>query len=121
MSWHARRFNGKPVMNVHHVPPQNPATKTPFKVRVNKLDHMAYHQLFANAGTFEQCVEILWRDWWTPRNNNYTIKEDECVGCNLCKLICPVDDCITMVEQRKGPDYLNWKEFQERGLPLNDH
>jgi dihydropyrimidine dehydrogenase (NAD+) subunit PreA len=26
-----------------------------------------------------------------------------------------------MVEQRKGPDYLNWKEFQKRGLPLNDH
>ena len=53
--------------------------------------------------------------------NTYTIKEEECVGCNLCKLICPVDDCITMVEQRKGPDYVNWKEFQARGLPLNDH
>jgi dihydropyrimidine dehydrogenase (NAD+) subunit PreA len=26
-----------------------------------------------------------------------------------------------MVEQRKGDDYLNWKEFQRRGLPLNDH
>ena len=53
--------------------------------------------------------------------NNYTIKEEECVGCNLCKLICPVDNCITMVEQRKGDEYLNWKEFQQRGLPLNDH
>ena len=53
--------------------------------------------------------------------NTYAIKEDECVGCNLCKLICPVDDCITMIEQRKGPDYVNWVEFQKRGLPLNDH
>jgi dihydropyrimidine dehydrogenase (NAD+) subunit PreA len=53
--------------------------------------------------------------------NNYTIKEEECVGCNLCKLVCPVDDCITMVEQRKGDDYLNWKDFQRLGLPLNDH
>jgi dihydropyrimidine dehydrogenase (NAD+) subunit PreA len=53
--------------------------------------------------------------------NNYTIKEEECVGCNLCQLVCPVDDCITMVEQRKGPDYLNWKDFQRLGLPLNDH
>jgi len=26
-----------------------------------------------------------------------------------------------MVEQRKGDEYLNWKEFQLRGLPLNDH
>ena len=53
--------------------------------------------------------------------NSYTINEEECVGCNLCKLICPVDNCITMVEQRKGDEYLNWKEFQQRGLPLNDH
>jgi dihydropyrimidine dehydrogenase (NAD+) subunit PreA len=53
--------------------------------------------------------------------NTYTIKEEECVGCNLCKIMCPVDDCITMVEHRKGPEYLNWKQFQEKGLPLNDH
>jgi len=53
--------------------------------------------------------------------NTYSIKEDECVGCNLCKVMCPVDDCITMVEQRKGDEYLNWKEYQRRGLPLNDH
>ncbi len=53
--------------------------------------------------------------------NSYTIKEAECVGYNLCKVICPVDDCITMVEQRKGDEYINWKEYQRRGLPLNDH
>jgi dihydropyrimidine dehydrogenase (NAD+) subunit PreA len=53
--------------------------------------------------------------------NTYSIKEAECVGCNLCKLICPVEDCISMVEQRKGNEYLNWKEFQQQGMPLNDH
>ncbi len=53
--------------------------------------------------------------------NTYTIKEEECVGCNLCKIVCPVNDCITMEEHRKGDEYLNWTEFQKRGLPLNDH
>jgi dihydropyrimidine dehydrogenase (NAD+) subunit PreA len=53
--------------------------------------------------------------------NTYAIKEEECVGCNLCQLMCPVDGCITMVEHRKGDEYLNWKEFQKRGMPLNDH
>lgn len=53
--------------------------------------------------------------------NTYTINEPECVGCNLCKLVCPVDQCITMVEHRKGDEYLNWTEYQKRGLPLNDH
>ncbi|MFC4687705.1 NAD-dependent dihydropyrimidine dehydrogenase subunit PreA [Epilithonimonas pallida] len=53
--------------------------------------------------------------------NTYTINEPECVGCNLCKLVCPVDNCITMEEKRVAPDYLNWVQFQEQGLPLNDH
>ena len=53
--------------------------------------------------------------------NTYSIKEPECVGCNLCKLVCPVNDCITMVEQRKGEEYLNWKDYQRLGFPLNDH
>jgi hypothetical protein len=29
----------------------------------------------------------------------------------LCQLICPVENCITMVEHRVAPEYLNWKEF----------
>ena len=53
--------------------------------------------------------------------NTYTIKEEECVGCNLCQLMCPVNNCITMEEHRVAPGYLNWKEFQQQGLPLNDH
>ena len=27
------------------------------------------------------------------------VDETECVGCNLCSLVCPVDRCITMVER----------------------
>ena len=49
----------------------------------------------------------------------FEIKEDECVGCNLCVSICPVPECITMrtlkpgeIDQRTGKpvsgDYANW-------------
>jgi dihydropyrimidine dehydrogenase (NAD+) subunit PreA len=31
------------------------------------------------------------------------IDEPECVGCNLCQLVCPVPGCITMEESRVGP------------------
>ncbi len=54
-------------------------------------------------------------------HETYAIKEEECVGCNLCQFICPVTNCITMVEHRVGDEYLNWKEFQKRGMKLNDH
>ncbi len=53
--------------------------------------------------------------------NDYVVNEPECVGCNLCQIVCPVDDCITMEEHRVAPEYLNWKMFQEQGLPLSDH
>ncbi len=32
------------------------------------------------------------------------IDEPECVGCNLCQLVCPVPGCITMEESRTGPE-----------------
>ena len=53
--------------------------------------------------------------------NDYVVNDPECVGCNLCQLVCPVEDCITMEEHRVAPEYLNWKMFQEQGLPLSDH
>ncbi len=67
--------------------------------------------------TSHQAIDILRGSPY----NTYTINEPDCVGCNLCKLVCPVEECITMVEKRVGDEYLNWGEFQRLGLPLNDH
>lgn len=30
------------------------------------------------------------------------IDTDECIGCNLCQLVCPVEDCITMKKVPNG-------------------
>jgi len=48
----------------------------------------------------------------------FEVMDDECVACNLCVNVCPVEDCITMVELPKGAidartgqpvgDYANW-------------
>lgn len=40
----------------------------------------------------------------------YTVISEECVGCNLCALVCPVPDCISMVEVDTGRPYLNWTQ-----------
>ena len=64
MSWNARRYQ---KMNWHHIPPKNPSDAVPVRKRVSKLDHSAYHQLFQNAGSFEQCVSIL-KWWWSVEN-----------------------------------------------------
>ncbi len=49
----------------------------------------------------------------------FEVQDDECVACNLCVNVCPVEGCITMetlapgaVDKRTGkkvdPDYANW-------------
>ncbi|WP_263418778.1 NAD-dependent dihydropyrimidine dehydrogenase subunit PreA [Terriglobus albidus] len=38
------------------------------------------------------------------------VDETECVGCNLCSLVCPVEDCITMKEVPAGLAPETWEE-----------
>ncbi len=40
----------------------------------------------------------------------YEVKAEECVGCNLCMHVCPVENCITMREVANGKPYLTWAE-----------
>ncbi|EGJ21638.1 dihydropyrimidine dehydrogenase subunit B [Cereibacter sphaeroides WS8N] len=51
-------------------------------------------------------------------DRTFTVKDEECVACNLCVDVCPVEDCITMRKLPKGAldprtgrtvgDYANW-------------
>ncbi|USG63213.1 NAD-dependent dihydropyrimidine dehydrogenase subunit PreA [Sneathiella marina] len=41
---------------------------------------------------------------------HYEVVDKECVGCNLCMLACPVDNCITMEEVDSGKPYMNWNQ-----------
>ncbi|MCA8942777.1 MAG: NAD-dependent dihydropyrimidine dehydrogenase subunit PreA, partial [Planctomycetes bacterium] len=38
------------------------------------------------------------------------VDETECVGCNLCQLVCPVAGCISMVEKRRAPAKDTWNQ-----------
>jgi len=46
--------------------------------------------------------------------NRYEIKQDTCVGCNLCSLVCPVHDCISMMEVPSDIPSMSWREYQDR-------
>jgi dihydropyrimidine dehydrogenase (NAD+) subunit PreA len=45
--------------------------------------------------------------------NRFTIKQDVCVGCNLCSLVCPVSECVTMKEVDTGKPPMSWDEYQK--------
>ena len=34
----------------------------------------------------------------------FVVNDAECVGCNLCVLVCPVENCITLVHKTEGVD-----------------
>jgi dihydropyrimidine dehydrogenase (NAD+) subunit PreA len=34
----------------------------------------------------------------------FVVKDEECVGCNLCVSVCPIEDCITMKHLSEGID-----------------
>jgi len=41
---------------------------------------------------------------------DFTVVNDECVGCNLCALVCPVPECIEMRPVDNGLPPLTWPE-----------
>ncbi|MCL2899223.1 NAD-dependent dihydropyrimidine dehydrogenase subunit PreA [Brenneria tiliae] len=60
---------------------------------------------------------------------HYEVKEEECVGCNLCVSICPVENCISMrslqpgeVDLRTGKvvsgEYANWTTHPNNPLAV---
>jgi dihydropyrimidine dehydrogenase (NAD+) subunit PreA len=46
----------------------------------------------------------------TPLARIPRVDEIECVGCNLCALVCPVDGCITMEQVDTGRPPETWEQ-----------
>ncbi len=72
----------------------------PFQVRGELIDTLTSgHGLL---GEEEREVRVPW------------VKQDDCVGCNLCALVCPVPDCITMTEVDSGKPPMSWNQYQRQ-------
>ncbi len=41
-------------------------------------------------------------------DRRYQVIDAECVGCNLCMHVCPVEGCITMQRVENGKPYMDW-------------
>jgi dihydropyrimidine dehydrogenase (NAD+) subunit PreA len=46
----------------------------------------------------------------TPLERIPRVDEEHCVGCNLCSLVCPVENCITMERVDTGLKPETWAE-----------
>ncbi len=59
----------------------------------------------------------------TPLHRIPRVDVDECVGCNLCSLVCPVEDCITMERVENGLAFQSWEQRVAAGTvpPALEH
>ena len=61
---------------------------------------------------------------------HFEVIDEECVGCNLCVSVCPVDQCITMHRLEDGvdprtqnavsPEYANWTTHPNNPMAVAD-
>jgi len=92
---HVDRVSGPVDGHVEvHAKPYTYGAETIAVTRIPKLDPPKPH-----TGPYKTSLERI------PR-----VDETECVGCNLCYLVCPVDRCITMVERPTGLPPESWAE-----------
>jgi dihydropyrimidine dehydrogenase (NAD+) subunit PreA len=55
----------------------------------------------------------------TPETSHVPwVDESECVGCNLCQIVCPVQGCITMAPVANGFQPATWNEHVDAGKLL---
>ena len=48
----------------------------------------------------------------------FEVVDDECVGCNLCLHVCPVEGCITMKQVDEDKPYLTWPEHPDNPMKV---
>ncbi len=64
------------------------------KARINQDSCIGCGRCFASCeDTSHQAIAM---DVKADGERVFTVKDDECVACNLCVNVCPVDQCITM-------------------------
>ena len=48
---------------------------------------------------------------------HFEVIDEECVACNLCIEVCPVENCITMVQLTEGVDPRTGKQDRSGATP----
>jgi len=67
-------------------------------------------------GPRTEVMPPVWHNSGEPAMNHVPfVDEKECIGCNLCMLVCPVPDCINMVEVSHSGGKESWKDRTTNG------
>jgi dihydropyrimidine dehydrogenase (NAD+) subunit PreA len=86
-------------------------TRTPSMVAADSARHISTTPIpKLDAGSHGRTNAV------TPLERIPRVDEHHCVGCNLCSLVCPVENCITMERIDKDLPFESWEERTAKGL-----
>ena len=80
--------------------------------------------------TAHQCIDLIGADGQVVQPHAYAVqsngkeeavnsrpsvqvREEDCVGCRLCYNVCPVTECIHMIEEPSGRSPITWGQLSE--------
>jgi dihydropyrimidine dehydrogenase (NAD+) subunit PreA len=64
--------------------------------------------------TSHQAIDIVKAPEGSKYNHSLVVDSEECVGCNLCVEVCPVDNCIELVPVDTGKEPVTWRELEKQ-------
>jgi dihydropyrimidine dehydrogenase (NAD+) subunit PreA len=87
--------------------------------------------------TAHQCIDLIAKDGSVVPAGSYDVRsngkeaavhtrpkvlvrEEDCVGCRLCFNVCPVDNCIQMVEEPPDRPSVTWDELTHRNRDVTE-
>ncbi len=110
-------FRGKAVEQIEDFGNFNLLHKTVARIDQSTCIHCNLCHIACEDGA-HQCIDLI------PVNghNKTVVRENDCVGCRLCSLVCPVEGCISMVRVDDEIASKTWNElmndFQKQNKPL---
>ena len=102
-------FRGKSLRCISDFGNLNLLYKTVAEIDPKKCIHCNLCYIACEDGA-HQCIDLV------PQNGSHqpTVRQADCVGCSLCALVCPVEQCITMVRKDDGKEAVTWNELMKR-------
>ncbi len=111
-------IRGKAIPQIDEFGNFNLLHKTVARIDQDKCIHCNICHIACEDGA-HQCIDLIKENG----SEKTVVREEDCVGCCLCSLVCPVESCISMVRVDDEKESRTWNElmneFKKEGKELS--
>ena len=100
------QIRGKAIEQIDDFGNFNLLHKTVARIDQTKCIHCNLCHIACEDGA-HQCIDLK----VVNGRNETVVREEDCVGCCLCSLVCPVEDCISMIRVDDESKSKTWNEL----------